>query len=83
MKSLALFLLILPAGCGTIGTLAQNEQRFLAFSGIRFDVQEAGTVDAWDFYPWWIACMDLPFSLAADTVVLPYTLLRELWRNPD
>ena len=31
----------------------------------------------------WIFIVDMPLSIILDTLVLPYTLLRELWRPHD
>lgn len=81
MKALALLLVLPLSGCGTVITLSEDKPRLLIYSGVRLDVEEAGKVDEpFEFYPWWMGCWDLPCSLVADTLVLPYTLLRELWR---
>jgi uncharacterized protein YceK len=53
------------SGCATIGTLGEPETRNKVYSGTIRDIQldcAHGT------------CLDLPFSLAADTVVLPVTI---------
>jgi len=52
-------------GCATIGTLGEPETRNKVYSGTIRDIQlkcAHGT------------CLDLPFSLAADTVALPATI---------
>jgi uncharacterized protein YceK len=53
------------AGCATIGTLGEPETHNKVYSGTIRDIQlecAHGT------------CLDLPFSLVADTVVLPATI---------
>jgi uncharacterized protein YceK len=53
------------SGCATIGTLGEPETRNKVYSGTIRDIQlkcAHGT------------CLDLPFSLAPDTVVLPATI---------
>ena len=53
------------SGCATIGTLGEPQTRNKVFSGTIRDIElecAHGT------------CLDLPFSLVADTVVLPATI---------
>jgi uncharacterized protein YceK len=69
--------ILLLAGCGTIGSLA-NDQKI--YGGTRYDAREMGN---------WgpcgsgiVAVFDFPFSLALDTAALPFTLIYALFR-PD
>jgi uncharacterized protein YceK len=62
--SLVLAMLTL-SGCGTIGTLGEPQTRNKVYSGTIRDV-ELGCAHG--------TCLDLPFSLVADTVVLPATI---------
>lgn len=93
MKRLILLLIaviLLPA-CGTIRTLGEgpvalpvpkNEESCQSitrvYSGIQYNYcfvnDDAGT--NWELYN--ILFWDYPFSFIADTVVLPYTLIRQL-----
>src|SRR5215510_226074 len=53
------------SGCGTIGTLGEPQTRNKVFSGTIRDIQLQGAHGT---------CLDLPFSLVADAVVLPATI---------
>ena len=53
------------SGCATIGTLGEPETRNKVYSGTIRDIQ-LGCAHG--------TCLDLPFSLSADTVVLPATI---------
>jgi len=67
--------LLLLGGCGTIGNLA-NDPRI--YGGVRYDVGELGNTGPCSSGI--VACFDLPFSVALDTAVLPFTLIYELLR---
>ena len=77
---------ILLNGCFTIGTLVGGDQaRFLGYSGTQKNIEswgEASRIGSNFLYI--LLVLDFPLSLIMDTVVLPYTLLREFWRphNP-
>jgi uncharacterized protein YceK len=66
-------LLALP-GCGTIGNLMDRPQ---IYGGVRYDCSEVarGTGPC---NPGVLMVFDVPFSLALDTVVLPFTAVYEL-----
>jgi uncharacterized protein YceK len=65
-----LIALLLISGCGTAGTLnAKSGQTNLVYSGVR---EETHPLSPHTF-------LDLPFSLVADTVVLPYTIPRTVY----
>jgi len=55
----------LTSGCATIGTLGEDETRNKIYSG---------TVRHVELKCAHAACLDLPFSLVADTVLLPVTI---------
>ena len=58
-------LLPLFAACSTIGTLGENETRNKIYSG---------TVRQWELGCAHGTCLDFPFSLVADTLLLPFTI---------
>lgn len=62
--SLALVAVTL-SGCATIGTLGEPQTRNKVFSGTIRDVQLEGAHGT---------CLDFPFSLVADVIVLPATI---------
>lgn len=78
-------LLCLPAGCGTIFDAGTQGPRI--YGGIRTDVETIrggapGThLEATPLLRV-ASAVDLPFSLAADTLFLPYTLIAELLTDP-
>ena len=53
------------SGCATVATLAEDEPKNKIFSGTRTHVSSGCGCTL---------CIDLPFSLAADIVALPYTV---------
>jgi uncharacterized protein YceK len=59
--------LIACHGCGTIGTLTEHEPRNKVYSGVAADFSSS-----WTFGH--VGILDWPFSLAADTLMLPYTI---------
>ena len=73
------------AGCGTIITLgspdAVDGSLRRVYSGTRFDISAlaylANSQDGGILIP--LVIVDLPFCLAADTVLLPYTLTASLF----
>ncbi len=74
--------------CGTIYSLVeQDSSDRLMFSGVRLDIEIV--VDP-PVYPvpigpgWYFLCIiDTPFSLLADIVVFPYTLISDLVFRTD
>lgn len=84
-----LMLLVIPlasTGCGTIMTLSSNRSEFpqkrkYVFAGVRTDSWAAFGSEADDVLPLWVRGMivlDIPFSAAADTICLPYTIPKAL-----
>ena len=79
----------LLSGCGTIFTLVQDQDIFLAYSGIRchFEDCDLALVPPWEnpdllYIVVW-ALPDFVLSLVMDTLALPFTILRELWHPHD
>lgn len=64
-KAAWLLVLVLLSGCTTIGTLSEDETRNKVYSGTIRQV-ELGCAHA--------VCLDFPFSLVADTLLLPITI---------
>ncbi len=77
MARLFILLMLAMALCGC-GTLFQGHEDSgpAIYGGIRFDVQSiAQAEDAVDVL---LMLMDLPFSLVADTVILPWSIYNEI-----
>ena len=88
-RVLALLSIMLLCGCATKRTLERDEDRLLLYSGIREDIQHVATCCGYgprsgmaglDTSIGVVGFLDFPFSLTLDTLFLPYTALRELWR---
>jgi len=75
---LMLFMSVLT-GCGTVASLGSDDANKV-YGGVRFDGAMIGLTsneDAAELEGMWIiGLLDFPFSLVADTVVLPFTLLK-------
>ena len=73
-------LLLLGGGCGTVCSMADDQK---VFGGTRFVGQnlshDLSGGPCSDCGPLWV--LDLPFSLAADIVVLPATAILALTRS--
>ena len=71
--------LALLSGCGTIGGLANPDYPGKVYVGIRHDINLShgliSGVPAWMLTMW-----DFPFSFVLDTVMLPGTLIYEIFR---
>jgi len=73
----------LLAGCGTLAQFGQADGP-AAFGGFRTDVksiyQTPGETESFAEAATWLAALvlDLPFSLVADTLVLPYSVFNEI-----
>jgi uncharacterized protein YceK len=69
-----LLALVLYSGCGTIftHTVARDERETGVYQGVRFD-WECGT--GGDQLAGPLLILDLPLSLGADTLVLPYDII--------
>jgi uncharacterized protein YceK len=65
------------AGCGTISNLGDRPK---IFGGVREDARSLTQGG-----PCWspMGCLDMPFSLALDIVVLPFTAIYELAHPAD
>jgi uncharacterized protein YceK len=64
------------SGCATTVTVFEEDPDNLVYSGARRDL------DGWVFIHG--GFLDLPFSFVADTVLLPYTIPRTIWKHaPD
>jgi uncharacterized protein YceK len=77
-------LLVVGSGCGTISNLAGGnlfEKGPEAFGGIRQNAETMRQGGGHEGLVAVFACMDMPFSLALDVVVLPVTLPIELLRE--
>ncbi len=75
----------LLGGCGTIFDAGTKGPRI--YGGVRTDVETIGGGDPGshlDATPILriASALDLPFSLAADTLILPYTIFNELTSDP-
>src|SRR5687768_12696243 len=58
------------AGCGTVSDWKRGYGPRV-YGGVQWDLgDQAGCV----ITPFWIAIWDVPFSLIADTILLPYTI---------
>ncbi len=75
-RSLALASALLLSGCGTILNLGDHPQ---AMGGVRFDANEMTHGGPCSAAP--LFCMDMPFSLALDLALLPFTAIYEI-ANP-
>ena len=60
-------------GCGTISNLGERPR---IYGGVREDAKLMETTGPCSSWP--AGCMDMPFSLILDTVLLPFTLIYEL-----
>jgi uncharacterized protein YceK len=70
-----LFLFVFLSGCGTYKVIEKPPQEFELFpfyQGVQYDEIRifSGTVENWPAIPFWI--IDLPFSIVADTLMIPY-----------
>lgn len=84
-RLLALALLTLASGCGTIASFAidETDRRAEPFGGVRMD---ARVIDAMGRDALWLCglcVLDMPLSLVADVVLLPYTSLRTPDPEPE
>ncbi|HEY3278430.1 MAG TPA: YceK/YidQ family lipoprotein [Syntrophorhabdaceae bacterium] len=61
-------------GCATLVSLTEENQKNKVFSGTRMHLADLECAHA--------ACVDLPFSLVADLVLLPYTIPKTLMTSP-
>jgi uncharacterized protein YceK len=70
-----IFLFVFLSGCGTykvIATPPQEYDLFPLYQGVQYDFIRIFnlTAESWPAFPLWI--IDIPFSIVADTVVIPY-----------
>jgi uncharacterized protein YceK len=65
MRISLVLLAVALSGCATIGTLGEPQTRNKVFSGTIRDIQLEGAHGT---------CLDFPFSLVGDIVVLPATI---------
>lgn len=82
---------LLLTGCGTITTLRDDRDpkvRTYVYSGVRMDcfvLKEIADPDTAYFLPKWMAApfvvVDVPLSVCADTVCLPYTIPKAISVN--
>lgn len=61
----------LLGGCGTIAALSDPEYRYKPYGRTRVDFLLVAGLDGV------VMTFDVPFSLVADTIVLPYTLIAD------
>ena len=71
--------LSLLSGCGTIGGMTNPDYPGKVYVGIRHDINLSSGL-ASGVPAWMITMWDYPFSLVADTVLLPGTLIYEIFR---
>jgi uncharacterized protein YceK len=71
--------MLLTTGCGTIGTLMVKPE---PYSGTRAVAQACGREPS-KCDCGWLFGLDLPFSFALDTVVLPFTIVYDLVSRRD
>ncbi|MBI3856077.1 MAG: YceK/YidQ family lipoprotein [Planctomycetes bacterium] len=64
---------LLLGGCGTFANLGDQPQ---IYGGLRYDIKDLGNTGPCSTAL--ISCVDVPFSLVLDTVLLPVTLFSEL-----
>ena len=82
MKSIRALVLLLAvtlcaAGCGTINDMTKGEEGQRIYGGVR---QDAGMVASRNSTPIILGILDMPFSLALDTAMLPITLIFAIFR---
>jgi uncharacterized protein YceK len=65
-----LIALITLSGCATIATLSENETKNKIYSG---------TIRHTELKCAHATCIDAPFSLVLDTLLLPYTIPKTIW----
>jgi uncharacterized protein YceK len=92
MKALLPAILLALAGCSTIGTLTSGDPGWLTYSGTRknlepFEPEPPPAEGEGPRRPYVglqrvVSVCDFPWSLALDTVVLPVTLLVDLFTGP-
>jgi uncharacterized protein YceK len=87
LRACAGFLLVAAlctSGCGTIGDLIGDRPWVLGSSGphvlggVRIDIHDIGHPSWFAVFHPWIYILDLPFSLAVDGVLLPFTLVYQI-----
>ncbi len=74
-RTLGLLGCLLLGGCGTIINLSEEPE---IYGGVRFDVTEIGKGTG-PCNVGVLMCPDVPFSVALDTVVLPFTVVYSLF----
>jgi uncharacterized protein YceK len=91
MRGLLCAVLLLGTGCSTIGTLTSGEPGWWTYSGTRKNLEpfqpppprEDGVpMCGMNGLQRVVSVCDFPWSLALDTVVLPVTLLLDLFTGP-
>lgn len=83
MKRLAVLLLAALGGCSTINTLSSLEEHPWLYSGTRWNVEALtpGEPEPFGGLRECFAIVDFPWSLALDTLALPFTLPTQLIRG--
>jgi uncharacterized protein YceK len=72
--------LALLAGCGTIGGLTNPDYPGKVYVGVRHDINLSHNI-LLGMPGWMVIMWDMPFSAVLDTVMLPGTLIYELFRK--
>lgn len=75
VRVLLLALGVVLGGCGTIGNLSDDPK---IYGGLRNDIEEVGRPTG-PCNPGFLMACDVPFSFVLDTVLLPFTVLYELF----
>jgi uncharacterized protein YceK len=73
-------------GCGTVSSFAQfHRETPIVYSGTRMDAaaiaNDQATLDKFELDPPSAPAVDLPFSVVADTILLPGTLAAAAYRK--
>jgi len=78
MRTARAFLLscvVALGGCGTLGSLSDDPR---IYGGLRNDIEEVGRGTG-PCNPGFLMACDVPFSFVLDTVLLPFTVLYEVF----
>ena len=85
MKKVVLLisLAFLSSGCGTVLSIAEDNQEYLVYGGLRIDSEIAFSSEFFsDMYlARTLAVVDMPLSLVADALCLPYTISRSIVKD--
>lgn len=82
---IGILFVLLNNGCGTIWSIHSHEKtESLLYSGFRTDIDiiaDPPIIPPMPLGGYILFCFDVPFSLVADTLLLPYTLVQHFTRE--